>query len=45
MPQDLLSAHNALDSAVEDAYGVNFADNEEKIVGHLFKLYEELTHK
>ena len=42
MPQDLLSAHQALDSAVEDAYGVNFAGDEEKIVGHLFGLYENL---
>ena len=43
MPQDLLSAHNALDLAVEEAYGVNFAGDEEKIVGHLFGLYEGLT--
>ena len=39
------SAHTALDAAVEQAYGVNFAGDEEKIVGHLFKLYEELTRK
>ena len=42
MPQDLLSAHQALDAAVEEAYGVNFAGDEEKIVGHLFGLYEGL---
>ena len=39
----LTSAHTALDSAVEEAYGVNFAGDEEKIVGHLFGLYEGLT--
>ena len=39
----LTSAHNALDLAVEEAYGVNFAGDEEKIVGHLFNLYENLT--
>ena len=44
MPQDLLSAHKALDAAVEEAYGVNFNGDEEKIVGHLFKLYEGLTN-
>ena len=44
MPQDLLSAHHALDSAVEEAYGVNFGGDEEKIVGHLFGLYEGLTN-
>ena len=44
MPEDLSSAHNALDSAVEEAYGVNFDGDEEKIVGHLFSLYEDLTN-
>ena len=43
MPADLLSAHKALDAAVEAAYGVNFNGDEEKIVAHLFKLYAELT--
>ena len=40
MPDDLLSAHRALDAAVEAAYGVDFGGDEEKIVAHLFKLYE-----
>lgn len=38
---DLISAHEALDRAVEDAYGVNFNGDEEKMVAHLFKLYAE----
>lgn len=42
-PGDLLSAHKALDRAVESAYGVNFGGDEEKIVAHLFKLYAEKT--
>ena len=40
MPDDLISAHQALDAAVEAAYGVDFGGDEEKIVAHLFKLYE-----
>lgn len=43
MPADLLSAHKALDAAVEEAYGVDFGGDEEKIVAHLFKLYAEKT--
>ena len=43
MPVDLLAAHKALDKAVEDAYGVDFEGDEEKIVAHLFKLYAEAT--
>ena len=43
MPDDLKAAHNALDAAVEAAYGVNFHGDEEKIVAHLFKLYAEKT--
>ena len=43
MPADLLAAHKALDTAVEDAYGVDFGGDEEKIVAHLFKLYAEKT--
>ncbi len=43
MPLDLLAAHNALDKAVESAYGVDFNANEEQIVAHLFKLYDQLT--
>ena len=41
MPSDLLAAHEALDKAVEDAYGVDFDGGEEKIVAHLFKLYAQ----
>ncbi len=43
MPEILLAAHKALDAAVEDAYGVDFNGDEEKIVAHLFKLYAEKT--
>lgn len=43
MPESLLAAHKALDMAVEDAYGVNFNGDEEKIVAHLFKLYAAKT--
>lgn len=43
MPADLLVAHKALDEAVEEAYGVDFNGDEEKIVAHLFKLYAEAT--
>ncbi|MCL2526567.1 MAG: class I SAM-dependent DNA methyltransferase [Coriobacteriia bacterium] len=43
MPPDLLRAHQALDKAVEQAYGVNFRGDETKIVSHLFKLYAEAT--
>lgn len=41
MPSDLLAAHKVLDKAVEDAYGVDFNGDEEKIVAYLFKLYAE----
>lgn len=40
---DLMAAHRALDAAVEEAYGVDFDGDEEKIVAHLFKLYVEAT--
>lgn len=43
MPSDLLEAHKSLDRAVEEAYGVDFNGDEEKIVSHLFKLYAEAT--
>ena len=43
MPDDLLAAHLALDAAVERAYGVDFGGDEDKIIAHLFKLYEEAT--
>jgi hypothetical protein len=38
---DLISAHDALDAAVEAAYGVDFGGDEERIVSHLFALYAE----
>jgi type I restriction-modification system DNA methylase subunit len=43
MPPDLYKAHKALDKAVEQAYGVNFNGDEEKIVAYLFRLYAEAT--
>ena len=39
MPADLRAAHKALDAAVEAAYGVDFAGDEERIVEHLLGLY------
>ena len=41
--QELTAAHRNLDKAVEKAYGVNFNGNEEKIVAHLFELYQNLS--
>lgn len=38
---DLKAAHEALDAAVEAAYGVDFDGDEERIVSHLFGLYAE----
>ncbi len=43
MPADLRATHEALDAAVEAAYGVDFEGDEEKIVAHLFGLYAELA--
>ncbi|MCR4869829.1 MAG: N-6 DNA methylase [Atopobiaceae bacterium] len=40
---DLYAAHKALDKAVEEAYGVDFDGDEEKIVAHLFELYAQKT--
>ena len=40
---DLMAAHKALDAAVEDAYGVDFGGDEERIVAHLFDLYAQKT--
>lgn len=40
---ELVKAHGALDAAVEDAYGVDFHGDEEKIVSYLFRLYAEKT--
>lgn len=45
MPKDLREAHKALDAAVEAAYGVDVQGDEEKIVAHLFKLYEQAVKK
>ena len=42
-PADLSRAHAALDAAVEGAYGVSFAGDEEAIVAHLFTLYAALA--
>ena len=42
---ELFAAHAALDAAVEAAYGVDFAGDEERIVAHLFELYAETTGK
>ncbi|MGQ4509477.1 type IIL restriction-modification enzyme MmeI [Dermabacteraceae bacterium P13147] len=39
----LAAAHRALDKAVEEAYGVDFDGDEQKIVAHLFRLYAEAT--
>ena len=39
----LTQAHAELDYAVEEACGVDFDGDEEKIVGHLFGLHEGLT--
>ena len=39
----LTEAHAELDRAVEDAYGVAFDGDEERIVAHLFKLYADAT--
>lgn len=41
MPADLRVVHDALDRAVEAAYGIDFKGDEEKIVAHLFKLYAD----
>ena len=38
---ELVTAHKALDAAVESAYGVDFGGDEERIVAHLFNLYAE----
>ena len=40
---ELSLAHKNLDKAVEEAYGVDFNGDEEKIIAHLFKLYAEAT--
>ena len=45
MPANLRDAHHTLDAAVEAAYGVDFAGNEERITAHLFQLYAQATAK
>lgn len=45
MPADLLAAHTALDQAVEEAYGVDFKGDEERIINYLFDLYTKKTSK
>lgn len=40
---ELIEAHKHLDAAVEDAYGVDFGGDEQRMVDHLFKLYAEAT--
>lgn len=40
---DLIEAHHRLDKAVEAAYGVDFREDESKMVAHLFELYAKLT--
>lgn len=42
---ELMKAHRELDRAVEMAYGVDFGGDEQKIVAHLFKLYNEKVEK
>lgn len=39
----LTQAHKDLDAAVEQAYGVDFDGDEQKILEHLFQLYNEAT--
>ena len=39
MLPDLVAAHNTLDRAVINAYGIAIDSSEEEIVSHLFKLY------
>ena len=41
----LAAAHEALDAAVEAAYGQDFAGDEERIVAHLFRLYAQRTRQ
>jgi hypothetical protein len=37
----LMTAHANLDMAVESAYGIDYGDDEDKVVAHLFNLYAE----
>ncbi|MBQ9067825.1 MAG: class I SAM-dependent DNA methyltransferase [Eggerthellaceae bacterium] len=45
MPSVRRQAHQALDGAVEAAYGVDFGGNEERIVAHLFRLYADAVER
>lgn len=42
---DLVGAHAELDRAAEQAYGVDFDGDEQKILEHLFKLYNEVVEQ
>lgn len=41
----LINAHDALDAAVEAAYGIDFGGDEEQIVSHLFGLLAEAERR
>ena len=43
MPANLLKAHNALDKAVDAAYGYKGAATDSARVAFLFERYQELT--
>ena len=43
MPTDLLKAHNALDKAVDAAYGYKGSKDDAARVAFLFELYQKLT--
>lgn len=43
MPRDLLDAHRVLDRAVLAAYGLPSDSDSTTILGHLFRLYEQLS--
>ena len=43
MPPDLLTAHDALDKAVDDCYGKTRFTSDAKRVAFLFKLYDGLV--
>ena len=43
MPEDLRSAHESLDIAVEQCYRKRLFDNDEKRLEYLFKLYEKMS--
>ena len=42
---ELIEAHKQLDAAVEEAYGVDFGGDEQRMVDHLFKLYAEAMNE